>query len=215
MKERNQYEIKKLNSSRLYLDDFTGIDKIFKKNCETYEIKTKEYTFSSIEELKKIYKETITVLTIKSQNPHVILNFYDSFSEVHYHLNNMTSVGMVSKIEEILKNRKFHWGNIYFRGFLIFFCFIIAAIFLLYFNIISSPVLAIITTSLLLIQVLTLPFQFKKYSIKHTIIYLYQKKEKLTFLKRNKDQILISLINIIIGFGMGVMAMWIKGKYFK
>jgi len=183
---------------KLYLDDVEEIVKILKEISNEIEIKTEEYAFSDVSELTKTYAEDFTNLEIGSRNPYINIAFRRYRLSVYASEQTLAILGAIQKIKDLLRKRKRSW--ILRRYYLVILIdttltLILARGVTSWFSVAPLPI------DLLngIVVVLNFSLIWKSYKIPHSLIIPQRRLERISFWKRNRDQILVGIICAILG----------------
>jgi hypothetical protein len=88
---------------KVFLDDLEAIESALKESSERLEIKTDEYSFSSVEELKAQYKDqTLKRLEISSLNPYIRIEFTPLWVRLYSGSDSTSSAGLFYKLNSII-----------------------------------------------------------------------------------------------------------------
>lgn len=95
-----------LSPSRLFLNDLELLEEVYKDNCQSYKINTKDYEIDCVEEIKQLGSSKFNFIQINSYNPSVTLTISSDFTEIYSSTNNILSTGIITKLQELLKHRR-------------------------------------------------------------------------------------------------------------
>jgi len=188
---------------KLYLED---IENIFSLLSETYEkvlLRTDEFELESVDELKKLNIDNISRLSIIAHQdgwPSFLLSiFYDEIG-IRIWKDNPTSLGVQEKIKQILKKRE--------RSSFLQLLYNKAAAFIVLWFLLISLILSLSQkSSIVLLNILaialTVLWVFFAYKSTQNLIILKHSINAPSFLKRNSEAILVTIITSIITLLLG------------
>lgn len=199
MKRRHKNLIKNYKMPHLFRDELEKIELILTEaNVKGYKIVTPDFEYEKVSEIPKDIKPLFE-LQIISSDPYMELNFSRNSARIFVGRNDLISQGIFSKIDQILTNsqRKTRWFFSQLGPFIGGASFTLLLIGLSFIK--TKPNIGIIFLSLSFIGILWGIFSFRIDLNKFSIIEVIKRREKPSFLKRNKDQILLILLGAIIG----------------
>ena len=207
---------RKLNYPKIFLDDLVEIEEIIIKELKTdkYKIVAENFEYSSVKEIPKKNKPIHELKIIVEFST---LSLYLTGYAAHLSAdgNNLSAIGAAQKIFEIIsvRERKIFGSSFKLSAFL-FFALSIAAfagfIFITSNNLGMTYYLIILLAVLLAIYSAWygINFPFNHFSE----INLINRDERPAFIEKYKDQIFLSLINLVIGAVFGILGTLIINK---
>ncbi|MDO8734157.1 MAG: hypothetical protein Q7K21_03245, partial [Elusimicrobiota bacterium] len=107
MIKKVHYLQKKIKMPHLYIDDLISIEKIIKEdlNPQSYNVELADDIWESINDIPKSIKKT-NDFSINTKSPEIRIKFQKSYSEVCYFDDDVKTIGVVSKIINILRKRE-------------------------------------------------------------------------------------------------------------
>jgi len=209
---REKTKAKNLSESfppaRLFLDDIEKIIEAFKEISDTtVSLENEVAYFENAEDLKNLKSEFITSLTINSAKPYVSLDFEPDGIRFYAAEDTLLSRGLLDKVRTILRPRQHIYLNKKCQGFFAFITGILGglSLILIFYGIRKFNYLILFFSAILfLIAYLFAKFDYDLFYKKYSIIFLYKKSDKISFWKRNREQI---TIEIIIGIVLLVLAL--------
>lgn len=220
MKKINTNFSVELKRIKLYLDDLEKLNELLREYFDMYSIKIDDYILDSFDEINKLQlKNNVTnKLEITTKNPSIYITLNENHATINEGYDNTDherAIGIIIKIKELLKPST-SIINKYNVVLLIWIPIavitqIILSKFLL--NYALSSALAIIFNFIILLLIILIDFNYK--IIKHSKIYLFNRKDKDTFFKRNGDKIIIAVISFFMGIASTVIGQLILIKYFN
>lgn len=200
---------------RLYKSDLEKIFNLFKDNYPEIEIVADGFKLDDFFELSKINKQEIVDFKISADDPE---DFLGNSISVEFSKDSTTIYlsdeddiklrGLAAQIGDILSDRKS-----YLRFFATFWAPFLS------FLILETLIGFLIKESVALIQLLTvllvamlLVWGSRLDTKKHSLIYLYDDSSASSFLKRNKDKILLSAISALMGGIITLVIAWLLKK---
>ncbi len=202
-----------ISSTRIFLDDIEEIHSLLERTCEQVQVSDGDYVYDSFKELKKKYMDRkLRSLTLNGDSPHIFLSFDRSISWNHIFkgfsfletFGDRNAQGAYCLIKEILKERQ-KWYS-----YLFLFRLAIALTLLT----IVSGMLWIVNPANVPEYLVPLPRVI--FSIFFLIIFysslsalnskgffyticLYERHKHESFIRRNKDRIIVGVIVASIG----------------
>jgi len=203
---------KELPPVKIYLDDLKQIYEILKEKVKSIEITTEDYEVDDINQLKNLDSKKLNYLSMECSDPHITIEFDSSSASIYFAEDSTYNRGILSEIEEILTKRRVFLGrflasnwafglNGMFVGFFFF-----AMVSIIRSNFMSAGWLFL---ALLLLFCILMVLQFRFALRGYSTIVLSERRELVSFWKRNSDQILVAIIAAIIGSLITVAALWI------
>ena len=200
---------------RLYKSDLEKIFNLFKDNYPEIKIVADGFKLDDFSELSKINKQEIVDFKISADDPE---DFLGNSISVEFSKDSTTIYlsdeddiklrGLAAQIGDILSDRKS-----YLRFFATFWAPFLS------FLILETLIGFLIKESVALIQLLTvllvamlLVWGSRLDTKKHSLIYLYDDSSASSFLKRNKDKILLSAISALMGGIITLVIAWLLKK---
>jgi hypothetical protein len=194
---------------RLYKSDLEEIFNLFKDNYQKIEIVADGFKLDDISELNKIKKQEIVDCKIFAPDPYLYVEFLRISAIIYLSdEDDLTQRGLADKIGEILSRRKSPlrflvtlWAEIPF----------LLIYFVLLFLIKDIKVAGITLLGFILFISLWGIWGYRVNTKKHSVIYLYDPSAS-GFFKRNKDNILISVISALMGGFITLLIAWLLKK---
>lgn len=187
-----------LKSARLYLDDIKEIFEILFNSAENVTIETKNYMLDSMEDFTELHEEKIHDITLSSQEPYVTVKFSPSRISLYIGKDNNESRGIFEKIKKILIKceRPFTWilhnSVAYTLCTYLFFCLIGFSI------AIKDAFLSVYFSLLFILCLLWAIYGWNDRFYHFSTIILKYRINYPSFIKRNKDRIIIALISAVV-----------------
>lgn len=199
MKKRAKELSQLLPPVKLFLDDIEKIVEIAGELSEEIELWTDEYSFASVSDLSQLQQEELTTFGVRSGYFDLWLNFTPRYVSLMVRGNTATHIGVFEELKNFIQSRRRKFSTAYknlLRWILGSVAIGIA---------IAAPILHI--KGLLLIGAFATAITLTAFNIlysyilhrKYSIIILKKRIEQPSFLKRNKDKIILSLFSAIIG----------------
>lgn len=184
---------------KLFLDDIEKIVEIAGELSKEIELSTDEYSFANVNDLSQLQQEELTALNVHIYYFDLWLNFTPSYVSLSVQGNTATHIGVFQEIKNFIQSRRRKFLTAY-KNVLIWILGLIGLG-----VVIAAPILHI--RGLLLIGVfatviIIIALNILYYYITHrrySIIILKRRIEQPSFLKRNKDKIILSLFSAVIG----------------
>lgn len=194
---------------KLYLDDIEKIVEILREVSTTIKIETDEYSIEDVKELASLDKERVTELNIQSAEPYLNLRIGPQKSWLNIAKDEPSSRGTFEKIKEVLflRRRKA-------LGFLDKWSITFPLTWLLGFATVEFMIKAIrgggtlfiigsIISPLILLFYLLLASYF--WSHGSFIIILRRRSQEQSFIKRNKDRIIVGVLLALVSGAIGLI----------
>ena len=218
MKKIKKPITKELPLFKLYLDDLESIYDILKQNAKDIVIRvdtgSEEYQSEDIKQLKELETKRIHDLSIECRDPYIRIGFYPSFAEINFGEDSTYNRGILSEIEDIISKRKVSLGRFLASNWTAGLSGALIGI-----SIFGIPIIlrkeqemsyVWLCLALLLIGIL-LAISSYRFALKsHSTIVLIERKEEISFWRRNKDQIVVAIIAAIIGSLITALVLWLS-----
>jgi hypothetical protein len=207
MKELKRPIHKGLPLIRMYLEDVQAIYNILRNNCSSVIIKTEKYEISDVTKLKDIGENQIHTLRFECQDPYVSINFLPFEGRLYISEDSTITRGILSQIEDILNKCK--------RKIMRLLCsslmptimgVLVGAAFYPILRFTEGGLSVTLLVFLVLIYILLLVIFYRISLHQYSTIILSERRERTSFLKRNKDQIIVGLIVAIVSVCLTVLA---------
>ena len=199
MEKRAKELSQSLPPVKLFLDDIEKIVEIAGELSKKIELSTDEYSFEHVSELSQLQQEELTSLSIRIYLFDLSIYFTPSYVDLRVQGKTATHTGVFSELKTFIFSRRRKFLTIYKNVLIWILYFIGLGI------VIVAPTLHI--RGLLLIGayatgIIIVAFNILYFYILHprySIIILKKRIEQPSFLKRNKDKIILSLFSAVIG----------------
>ncbi len=198
---------------KLYKEDIEELNKLFLNNFTKYEIEADGYKLNDISEIATINKDIIYDFSLSAYDEdkfYRIIHLGIHKRSINLYINDIDNIiylGLFYSIDNIINKRK-RFSNIVNSKFgmyiLLFICLILSYI-INKFIIITDKLLIAIIIPLLLIY--SLNIIDKKICNNNIFIKCY--KDSPSFIKRNKDNLIVGIICTIIGGVIGGLLIYI------
>jgi hypothetical protein len=192
---------------KLFLEDLIAIESILKESAENFEIATDDYTFTSVDELKNKYKnEKLSSIKISTRTPYINIVLNKTWVRLYCGSEEISTTGIYYKLDKILsaKVRKprflYSYYIIWIGNILLF-----ASIPSYFLPKKINPQILLIGGVLSLIWFIWILWFSYIRLFRSSDISLIKKVDLRNFFSRNKDQIIVGLINGIIGAVIGII----------
>ena len=189
--------------------DFSDIEKVFNillEECKEVKLTTKTIEFENLEELKNLSEDIISNLEIQCSSPYVHIEFKKNAPATIYIAEDTPlSRGILAKVKELLEEKQlksYSVVSIFEKILKKLFCLSLLVLFcLVFFNVIQLKFffVSILLASSLFV-VLGLPSSIYTSYIETHYIQIFLHGKKVSFWKRKKDEIKLSVISGIISF---------------
>lgn len=198
MKKKSKFISKYLNPVKLYMDDIDEIVSKIQHICSELEFSDKDYEYDSLEELIKHSGDKLRELSIIGREPYISLDITKYNIGLYTAGESDEAVCLFYFFKDFLRNKSkwywkflkpFVWGNMLIPATFIF----LAAWFA---NGISSGVARVAFVVLSIIFLLFI-LSILKY-LEGSTIYLKKRYKVISFLERNRDNIVMAIITGII-----------------
>lgn len=200
--------LKKYPIMRLYKSDLEKIFNLFKDQFPKLEIVADGFKLNDFSELSKINKQEIVEFKITGRDPYLQLDFSRYSASIYLSDEDDIKLrGLADKIGDILSDRK---------SYLRFFANpwspnLLTLIWIIFVYLSKTPFVFSLPVFLLFVC-LWLFWGFRIDTQKHSLIYLYDHSSASNFLKRNKDNILLSVLSALIGGIITLAIAWALKK---
>jgi hypothetical protein len=191
---------KNLPRSRLFLADLRSIYDILKKHYENVIIQTSDYEISDFDQLKKIGSSEIHNMTFdcyvaNSWSSKIRIYFRKNFATIQMDEDTTLNRGILTEIEAVIDKRKQRITSILTNtNFLL--CFSLILIGTLFW--LMSIDAAILVLCLAFLLFTNFAYFYWLQENNYSVIALYERRERPSFLKRNKDRIIVAIISSVI-----------------
>jgi len=181
---------------KIFLDDLLVIEKILNEETDSIKIKIDDMEFDSVSELVSFYEnknvETVFNLEIDSSGPYISIELRRLWTKIYCSSDSVEVSGIYYKINQVLENclRKPSFLYSYYT------IYIIAGILF-----ISQIFSRSIEKGLLIAAPFYICWVIWNGYIRlgrNSIIYLYNRRKKKGFWKRNADQLVLLVITVIL-----------------
>lgn len=206
IKKTIQYYGEFLYPVKLYLDDLKKIEAMLNEVSKDIKIESEGYEFSNIDELIQLQKESIETLCMKIYNPYLSIEFKKNEVWLYIADDTALSRGIYEKIKDYLykHKRNLSWvrKNSLYTSIILIGYSIISGFFIKYMGITFAKINLAFMIGMFLLVIYFSRAQF-------SLIYLVRRVEKPSFVERNKDRIILSIISAVFG---GLVT-WILRNY--
>ena len=192
---------------RIYLEELKAIEEVYKENFETYEIITEDFELDSLDELKNIGKEKLSILSFKSSNPYIHVEFTPYDARIYSSEDSISSTGIVEKIKNILDKR------ITPLRYLISNWWFVLLVILFWSFALILPAQDKVGEGIVIVSFIGITFfwRFWAFTRKHSLIFLTNRRSQRNFFSRNKDKILLTIFGAIVGGFITFLVLWVLG----
>ncbi|MEK7080851.1 MAG: hypothetical protein AAB902_00425 [Patescibacteria group bacterium] len=201
MIKKSQSLSKNYKMPHLYLDDLSSLEEIFKEsNPKKYKLETKDFEYQSTSELKED-NSIIHELVFRTHEPYISLSFDKNSARIYTDNDDLTTSGLISKINNKIKPTE-QKGLFYivkiipFIGPPTFVWTLLSGIFYWKKN---GEILSILLFIIAIITGFASYLSFKKDIWEYSTIELSLRKNKKNFFERNKDQLINTIISVLLG----------------
>lgn len=204
MKRKSKSISKQYLAIKIYLEDLESIERILKNSAKKFKVETDEYEFTSIAELKNQYKNTKPInLTISAWEPYIYIELNKLYVRLYCDSDDTSSSGIYYRLDKILSSatRKPNFFYTYKSVFVISLFSLIPNSLI---NKIHPQALTLWKTLFILWFILVLRMLYIR-GFNSSDINLVNKDAIQDFFSRNKDQIIVGLLNGAIGAILGVV----------
>ena len=207
MKELKRPISKELPPTRMYLDDVQAIYNILKNNCSSVRIETDKYEISDIVKLKDISVNEIHTISFKCRDPYIIIDLLPHGGRLYIEEDSTINRGILSQIEDILSKceRKIIRLLNSLPAYLVV-GMLLGVAFPIIFKFTERWLSVTLSISLLVILILLLVKSYRLSLRQHSTIILSERRARASFIKRNKDQIIVGLIIATVSVALTVLA---------
>lgn len=186
----------------LFRGDLENIEKIIKEDLKPreYKLETRDFEYKDIEEINKD-SDITNEFYIQTHSPYIHINFYKYSAEIYSGDDDIKMVGVIKKVTEIIEKRERRCLWFIFRAADVFAPIIIIVSLSLVFVIIQKKkfediwYLILIFISSIMWYIFDFYFSFWGFS---KIEFVY-KKNRPSFLNKNRDQIILLVIGAVLG----------------
>lgn len=194
---------------KIYREDIEEIFAILKDESDEFSLKADGYIFESLDELFTYKKDQINSLEMQIRNPYTSIHFSPNQIWLYADDNSSLQIGLYEQIKQIVTKRKNWpfilvtspyliglWGGLGLQPIIFYnktddFSYYLAASAIIY-----------------LTTILWWRYNSKiKYKQHSQVILSYKKDKNISFIKRNKDNLIIATLGII---GSGILSYLIK-----
>lgn len=186
---------KQLPPLRLHIDDIREIYEFITENYEKVRLSAAGYHLESIDELRELPVSSIHNLEISASNPFIHIMLSESFAQFSIQSGDIQTEGIATRLESILLKSR---AKVYFLPIKLWAFFIVSLP--LYAGIVLDHILTFFVGFLIVLMYATIfviDYRFKFNS--YTTVLPIERKEQTSFWKRNKDQIILLVIGVVIG----------------
>lgn len=195
MKKSGSKSFEDFPSTLLYLDDLKDILSVLSANCEEVRLRTGDYDDVAPEELDELVSniklERFQNIHIQTNKPYISIDLQSYVIRVYISEDNVIQRGVISKIREIVKRneRRYFEKALTVIGML---------------PLVALGILVIMKeyafSAVMFFLSLMMIFPITKYKMNHKVIILTKNKEnRIPFLKRKKDELLVALVSASVG----------------
>lgn len=205
MKRINKSLSKAYPTVKLFLDDLTSIESILNESAMDFEISTEDYTFTSVDELESKYKnENLSSLKISTRSPYINIELNKMWIRIYCGSEETSTAGIFYKLDKILsaKVRKPRFLYSYYAIWIGNILILATPNSLLKKINPQAPEIELILTLIWFLWILWVAYIRL---FKSSDISLVKRADLQNFFSRNKDQIIVSLINGAIGAVLGII----------
>ena len=199
-KKINSY-IYRFKMPHLFRDDLEKIEDTIKElNPREYRLESNNFEYEKIEELPK-NDAILNEFYIRTYSPYITINFKQDDANIYASCDDIKTVGAIKKTIDIVSARERKNLYRFLKSlFLVEILCVASASLILIKNEIEFSINRALIMCIFLIIAASLIFLPRKYfQHQFSIIEFSYKKNKFSFLKRNKEQIMLAFISAIIG----------------
>ena len=196
MKKIQDSITKKLKPIKIYLEELSELHSfLLEISNDNVEIQACGYELENFEELKNLQKDEIHDLKFTCKSPYLSIDFSSNSARVYCGKGDIASEGIVSRIYNILKHSQIKRLNLLDHWWIGFFVGLPLTVGI----VITNIDVVLIGALLILIQFVILAYEYQISVNKYSTLILKSKKEKTSFWKRNKDQVILLLVGAFLG----------------
>lgn len=208
MKKSGSKSFEDFPSTLLYLDDLKDILSVLSTNCAEVRLRTGDYDNVAPEELDELVSsiklERFQNIHIQASNPYISIDLQSYVIRVYISEDNVIQRGVISKIREVVERNE----RRYFEKALT----VIGALPLVAFGIFVFMKEYALSAVMFLLSLMMI-FPITKYQMNHKVIILTKNKEnRIPFLKRKKDELLVALASASAGALISFILIKIFGR---
>lgn len=212
MQKRAKSHGKHIQPVRLYLDDVETIYEILREVAERVRIINDEHVLDKPDQLLELKKDCLTYLEISSSEPYISVDLKPSSCWLYIANDESTSRGVFEKTKQLLERRKPLFWFIYtlpFNALLSVSAGICLGSLVLPTTGLTDMSQSVVALNVAgaLVAVLWGLYNFHVKFNKHSVVFLTHRSSTQSFLKRNRDQIILALTSAILG---GVVTFFIS-----
>jgi hypothetical protein len=205
MKKITESLSESLKYLKLYRDDIEQIYDIFKGCSENVSFTVDNYELDTIKEVSDIQQDRAKNLELRINEPSISITVDESMARIYISKPDSLSLGMWARIKDILTKRQNKLKLFYEEHTKLFYISYFLGWFLTYIlarlKIISGNLeIVLYLTYILSYTILTF---FLIVTMNNTVINLVSRKEAPPFLKRNRDEIILAIVSLVIGAVLG------------
>ena len=198
---------KKYFPLKLYYENLTEIESVLKEEKVEYKIATNEFEYDTVDELYEKEKGNILFdIEIKTYSPYISIELNKQWTRCYIASSDTHNIGIFHKINNILTKTQlgFPWLYSYYTVW-------ISIVILWTFNFLydGDKIVSVIFNLFLFYYVSKVTYirMFRS-----SIIIMEKLTEQTSFLKRNKDNLIIVIISALVGAIFGIIGTIITKK---
>jgi len=193
---------RRFKPANLYVDDVLRIVEIFKEISSEVELVAEGYAFEDVSELKEIPKDYIHKLEITIKRPYISLGFDEDNLGMYVAEDTPENRGIIDMVSEYINSKGSFWFIVTRSRIVWVLLFILILIFLNCSTWLLGEEALITRISLFGISLIFTALLWivdRNIDKRYNVIFLTNRREKASFLRRNKDRIILAAISILIG----------------
>jgi hypothetical protein len=191
----------------LWRDDLEEITSIIQRRGATLEIKHAEYSYETVEELEgHIGPRDQTEFKISGSKPYISIDLDSHRTSLYVGGGEPDASGIFFELDRVLAARQRRWPLLYSMWFCQSILLSLVAINVLASHLQIAP--WYVPTFLAVIQIaamLWLVWAFFVGLIRHSIVRMERRATARSFLRRNKDQLIVAIIAAVVGAVLGIL----------
>lgn len=203
MEKINKSFSRQYSTSKIFLDDLIEIEKVLVEYTEDVTIKNDDYQFLNIRELENKYKnKVISKLKISTRNPYIVIEFRKMEVSLYCSESDVRSYGIFSTLDSIISktSRK--------PEFMYSYSFYLVSNIILIFLVKSKSAWSVALATIIALWTIHISYINL---FRNPQIILSEKNNLNSFLSRNKDQIIVTIISVILSVGCTSLVYYLWG----
>jgi hypothetical protein len=191
---------------RLYRDDIDNIHQKLAAACEEVTILIGGFSFTEPAKLSELNQEVLFDIEFRGRNPTVHADLKHNTAHLFASSNDALSRGIIATVKDAIPTKI----SLRLWNMLAFFSSLISLVIFLMSFFINTTVPMIPFAIIMILLAFVYPFWYWRTEFaRHTIVYLKYRKDAPSFLKRNKDALIVNLFVAVVAIVLG----WLLANY--